>query len=582
MTDQDSARRLAAIVAIDIVGYSRLMGADEEATLAALKALRSELLNPSVAAHGGRVVKLMGDGALVAFPSVVNAVRCAIAMQEGMAGRNAGLSEDGRILLRIGVHLGDVIADGADIYGDGVNLAARLEALAEPGGVAISDTARDSLDGRLAAGFRDAGEQRLKNIDRPVRVWCWTPGAAAPESRGVPERPSIAVLAFENMSGDPEQAYLADGIAEDILTGLARVRWLVVTSRNSSFAYREGGMDLKRVARDLGVRYLLEGSVRRAGERVRVTAQLIDAVEDRHLWAERYDRNLSDIFDMQDEITAIILGAIEPELGLAEQARARRKPPESLDAWDLYLRGQWHMFRYTAEDNVTAQECFRQAIELDPDFAASHSGLAYACFHAAIEAFTDDPAARIAEGVKAARRAVSLDDRDAMAHGVLARILNLNREHDDAVIAGRTGVELNPNIAQVRHGYAQALIFVGRAEEALAQLDEATRLSPHDPNLWAFMVVRAWALLALGRDEEAADWARRAAAQPTAMLWPTAVLASAYGNLGRRDEARAALQRLAKEFRGRDPVAVWDILPFRDPAPAGRLAEGMRKALAEG
>jgi len=580
MTGKGVSRRLAAIVVADVAGYSRLMGADEEGTLATLKAHREELLEPGLAEHGGRIVKLMGDGVLAEFPSVVNAVRWAVAMQEGMARRNAGVPDGSRIDFRVGVHLGDVIVDGDDIYGDGVNVAARLEAVAEPGGVAISGTAHDSVRRRLDAAFADCGEAALKNIDRPVRVWKWISerGGAGPEATAVAERPSIAVLPFENMSGDAEQAYLADGIAEDILTGLARVRWLVVTSRNSSFAYRGRNIDLRQVARELGVRYVLEGSVRRAGDRVRVSAQLIDAAADRHIWAERYDRRMADIFDLQDEITATILGAIEPELGLAEQARARRKPPDSLDAWDLYLRGQWHLFRYTAEDNAEAQGWFRRAIALDPDFAASHAGLAYACHLAVVEDFSNDPAANIAEGVKSARRAVALDDKDAAAYGVLARILTMNRDHDAALMAAKTAIGLNPNNAQIRFGQAFALVFSGREEAAISELDEATRLSPHDPNLWSFMILRAWALIALGRDEEAAGWARRAAEQPNAVLWPNAVLASALGHLGRVEEARAACRRFREENPGHAVTEIWDILPFQDPAHVARLDEGVRKA----
>ncbi len=580
MTGEVASRRLAAIVAADVAGYSRLMGADEEGTLAALRAHREELLEPHIAEHGGRIVKLMGDGVLAEFQSVVNAVRWSVAVQEGMAQRNAGTPADSRIEFRIGVHLGDVIIDGEDIYGDGVNVAARLEGLAEPGGVAISGIAHDSLVGRMDAAFADAGEVALKNIARPVRVWKWAPAGFDANAAAMvrAERPSIAVLPFENMSGDVEQAYLADGIAEDILTGLARVRWLAATSRNSSFAYRGKHTDLKCVARELGVRYVLEGSVRRAGDRVRINAQLIDAGEDRHLWAERYDRRLEDIFDLQDEITATILGTIEPELGLAEQARARRKPPESLDAWDLYLRGKWHQFRYTAEDNAEALRCFRRSIELDPEFAPSHAGLAYACHHAAIDAFSNDPAARIAEGVAAARRAVSLDDKDAAAYSVLARVLSMNREHDAAVLAGRKAVDLNPMNAQVRFGNAQALIFAGQIDDALVELTEAMRLSPRAPNVWSYMIFRAWALSALGRDEEAADWARQAAAHPNSQFWPTATLMSALGHLGRLEEARATYRNFRQENPETDLAALWQVLPFKDKAHNERLAEGVRKA----
>jgi TolB-like protein len=573
-------RRLAAILAADLVGYSRIMGVDEDGTLRRFTALRKELLEPLIAEHRGRVVKLLGDGLLVEFASAVNALACAVAWQSAVAEREASTPEDRRFGFRIGINLGDIIAEGDDIHGDGVNVAARIETQAEPGGICVSQDIYRQSKGKVSVAFKDLGEHSLKNIAEPVRLFrvLHSRVERIDASVPVPEMPSIAVLPFENMSGDAEQAYLADGIAEDILTGLARVRWLVVTSRNSSFAYRGQNTDLKRVARELGVRYVLEGSVRRAGERVRVTAQLIDASEDRHIWAERYDRRMVDIFDLQDEITATILGAIEPELGLAEQARARRKPPESLDAWDLYQRGQWHQFRYTAEDNAEALRCFRHAIALDPEFAASHAGLAYACHHAAIDAFSDDPAARISEGVAAARRAVSLDDKDSFAFSVLARILSMNCEHDAAVLAGRTAVELNPANAQVRFGYGQALIFSGRTEAALEELIEAMRLSPRAPNSWAYMIFRAWALIVLGRDEEAADWARQAAEKPNSRLWPNANLVSALGHLGRCEEAQAAYDRFHMEYPGKDLLSVWDILPFRDPTHRARLAEGVRKS----
>ncbi len=580
MPREREERRLAAVLAADMVGYSRLMQVDEEGIIARQRLHRSELIDPAIAEHDGRTVKTTGDGLLVEFSSVVDAVRCAVAIQRAMDKREAKVPEEQRIRYRVGINLGDIVVDGSDILGDGVNIAARIEAEAEPGGIYVSQEVYRQSKGKVPAAFEDLGERALKNISEPVRLFrvLITEDPRINAASAPPEVPSIAVLPFDNMSDDAGQSYLADGIAEDILTGLARVRWLVVTSRNSSFAYRGRLADLKHISSELGVRYVLEGSVRRAGDRVRVTAQLIDAVEDRHLWAERYDRRLEDIFDLQDEITATILGAIEPELGLAEQARARRKPPESLDAWDLYLRGQWLLFRYTCEDNVRAQDCFRRATALDPDFAASHAGLAYACHIAVIEGFSNDRATYIDEGVKAARRAVSLDDKDAHAYGVLARLLTMNREYDSALLAARKAVALNPNNAQVRFGHAFALTFSGELKEALLELDQVTRLSSRDPNLWSFMIMRAWALLALGRFEEAADWARRSAEQPNSVLWPAVTLVSSLGHLQRVDEARAVFKRLREVDPDRDLIAVWNILPFRDPAHHNLLVEGVRKA----
>jgi len=386
-------RRLAAILAADVAGYSRLMGQDEAGTLARLKAVRRQLIDPQVAEHKGRIVKTTGDGILIEFPSVVEAVACAVAVQQGMARRNAAVRQDQRIEFRVGINSGDVIVEDGDIHGDGVNVAARLEGLAEAGGICVSAMVHDQVQGRLDCGFEDLGEQSLKNIARPVRVYKVGPpapslgrlGRHAGETPAVqqaalalPDKPSIAVLPFQNMSGDPEQEYFADGMVEEIITALSRIRWLFVIARNSSFIYKGQAIDIKRVGQDLGVRYVLEGSVRRGGDRVRVTAQLIDAISGAHVWAERYDRDLSDIFAVQDEITANVAGIIEPALAEAEQQRVLRKPPESLDAWEAYQRGLWHFNKYAPAENQIALVFFRQAIGLDPNFAPGHYGYALA------------------------------------------------------------------------------------------------------------------------------------------------------------------------------------------------------------
>ncbi len=365
MAEPRAERRLAAILAADVAGYSRLMGADEEGTLAALKAHRRELVDPTIAEHRGRIVKTTGDGLLAEFASVVDAVRCAVAIQEGMAERDAAVPEDRRIAFRIGVNLGDIIIDEDDIYGDGVNVAARLEGLAEPGGICIGRAARDQVRDRLDLDLEDIGEQAVKNIARPVRVFrvkLPAPEAEAPAALALPDKPSIAVLAFANMSGDPEQEYFADGIAEDIITALSRFRWFFVIARNSSFTYKGQAVDVKQVARELGVQYVLEGSVRKAGNRVRITAQLIDALTGRHVWAERYDRDLTDIFAVQDEITETIAGAVAPSFVSAEARRAERKRPEDLDAWDLALKGNWHLAQSGRENVAAAVSLFEAAI----------------------------------------------------------------------------------------------------------------------------------------------------------------------------------------------------------------------------
>jgi adenylate cyclase len=373
-------RRLAAILAADVAGYSRLMGADEEGRLERLKALRRELLDPKIAEHRGRIVKTTGDGMLVEFASVVDAVRCAVAVQQAMPERNSGVAADNRIELRIGINLGDVIVEGDDLYGDGVNIAARIEALADAGGVFVSNTVHDHVRDRLPFAFEDLGEQQVKNIARPVRVYRVRDAAAklpvAP-ALPLPDKPSIAVLPFANMSGDPEQEYFADGMVEEIITALSRIRWLFVIARNSSFAYKGQTVDVKQVGRELGVRYVLEGSVRKGGNRVRITAQLIDATNGAHLWADRFDGSLEDVFELQDKVAISVAGVIEPTLRQTEIERARRKRPDSLDAYDLYLRALPYVVAAMPEEADKALPLLGKAIELEPDFAAAHAMIAW-------------------------------------------------------------------------------------------------------------------------------------------------------------------------------------------------------------
>ena len=390
MAEAKVQRRLAAIMAADVAGYSRLMGVDEEGTLAALKELRRELADPKIKEHRGRIVKTTGDGLLVEFASVVDAVRCAVEVQREMAERNAGVPEEQRIQFRIGINLGDIIKDGRDIYGDGVNVAARLEALAEPGGICVNRVVRDQVRDKLDFAFEDAGEQRVKNIARPLRVYHVRPGRVAGETMSaaqpplaLPDKPSVAVLPFTNMSGDPEQEFVSDGIAEDVITALSHYPSLFVIARNSTFTYKGRAVDVKQVGRELGVRYVLEGSVRKAGNRIRVTAQLIEAGTGNHVWADRYDRDLADIFAVQDEITHALTTALAPAIADAELRRAMRKPPESLDAWAAYQRGLWHLSKANPDDDTIAQNFFRQAIDLDPTFAAGYSALALAQLQAA-------------------------------------------------------------------------------------------------------------------------------------------------------------------------------------------------------
>lgn len=571
-------RRLAAILAADVVGYSKLMAEDEEATLKLLGAHRAELFNPKVAEHNGRIIKLMGDGTLVEFGSVVEAMKCAVAIQSALG------ETDGSIQLRIGINLGDVIVEGDDIYGDGVNIAARLEALAEPGGICISDLVRKSIRAKVDFAFKDIGDQSLKNLSQPVHAWQWSKHTtkskyySKTESLELPDKPSLAVLPFDNMSGDQNQDYFADGIAEDIITGLSRFRSLFVIARNSSFTYKNSAVDIRSVGQQLGVRYVLEGSVRHAANRVRVTAQLIEAVTGNHLWAEQFDRELEDIFAVQDEITQRIVGALHPEISTAEWERARRKSPDSLNAWALYHQGIHHLYQYSKVDNAEARRLFRQAIERDDRFAAAYSMLAYACFMAVFDALTDYRVDQLTESFDMAQKAVRLDDRDAMAHAILGRVLSMRHEHDLAIAEIDKAIELNPNLAQAQFGRGLALVLAGRSGEAFVSLENAARLSPRDPNYYAFVLVSAWAILLQGRYDDALEWARRAVAQPNSGVWGNATLAIALAHLDRREEAREALDALLEEKPDMALSFVGETLPFRRKSDRLIFEDGLRRS----
>ncbi len=581
-------RRLTAILVADVVGYSRLMGVDETETLTALKGHRAELFDPKIAEHKGRIVKLMGDGTLAEFTSVIGAVLCAVEIQQGMAERNAVAARDRRMEFRIGINLGDVIVDGEDIYGDGVNVAARLEALAEPGGVCVSGTAYDIVHDKLDLAFDSMGEQRVKNIDKPVRAYRTRPagrpefsdsdaGAAAPALE-LPDKPSVAVLPFVNMSTDPEQEFFADGISEDIITELSKFRSLFVIARNSSFAFRGRSVDVKEVSAKLGVRYVVEGSVRRAGNRVRITAQLIDAVGDKHIWAERYDRELEDIFAVQDEVTHAIVSTIEPRLASTERQRARRKPTESLGAWECYQRGLWHLYGYAAEGNTRALDFLRRAIDLDPTFASAHAGLAFALYYYIILGFSGDRDGDLARAFDAGKTAVMLDDSDPFAHVALGRVHTVRGEHDMAIAACDRAIALNPNYASAHFGRAHSLWHTGRAEEAIASHDEAMRLSPRDPLMWAFMASKAIALILLGRYDEALTWAQKGQGQPNTAIWAHLPEVSALGLLSRTEEARAALERLQRLKPDVSVSFVVQTLTFTRAADREHFVGGLVKA----
>jgi adenylate cyclase len=588
MAGERVERRLSAIFASDIVGYSRLMEADEEGTLARMNAHRREFLEPAVAQNRGRIVKRTGDGVLIEFSSAVDAARCAIDVQRGMGERNAGVSPERRIELRIGIHVGDIMIEDDDIFGDGVNIAARLESIAQPGGICISDDAYRQVRGKVNVNFQDSGEQELKNIARPVRVYQLRPEAATAAAKpasglALPDKPSIAVLAFQNMSGDVEQEFFADGIAEDIITALSKAHWLFVIARNSSFSYKGKSVDVREVGRDLGVRYVLEGSVRKAGNRVRITAQLIDATSGHHVWAERYDRALEDIFAVQDEITRSIIGAIAPGIVAAEIQRTRGKKAAQLGQWERVMRAHWHVWRFTREDCREAFHLTDEILRRDPNNALALADLSFNWHFGGVFGWTTEPIAKAMEkSGDAARRAVTAEDRDATAQAALAVYEVFSNRHDDAIKRLMRAVELDPNSSLARGQLGVALSFGGEPDRSIAALEDAKRLSPRDYLMVIWHAVDAWSHLHAERFADAMACAKQAIEFNPAFPDSHGILAAAAAHLGQMTEAQAGLAefvRLLPELTLSDPRL---IRPFRRPADRERFFAGLRKAgLAE-
>jgi adenylate cyclase len=579
-------RRLAAILAADVVGFSRLVRADEEGTLVALKALRGDLIGPKIAEHHGRIVKLMGDGMLVEFGSVVDAVRTAVETQQAVAEHNSGLPEEKRIEFRVGINLGDVVIDGDDIYGDGVNVAARLEALADPGGICVSGSVHDQVRDRIDLSFEDLGDQEVKNIDRPVRVWRWVPvGQRAPEIQpldhepiALPGRPSIAVLPFDNMSGDPEQEYFADGITEDIITTLSHFRWLLVIARNSSFAYKGQSADIRQVARDLGVRYVLEGSVRKAANRVRIVAQLIDGASGNHIWADKYDRQLDDIFELQDEIAARIAAAAEPQLYAAEGARADLKSAENMDAWDLFLRARGCAYLGTKEANSEAEAIARRALSIDPRSTGSMKVLASCLYHEVINGWTTKRRRSLTEALDLAEQAVQIDLNDAEAHQILGLVYLGFGRHDEAFTELRSAVDLNPNYAQGYVSLGTCYNYLGEPSKALPLFEKAIEISPRDLNLTFWRCTQSLGYMLAGDYERAVAGAKFSAKRkdywaPSRWYWTaSSALAGLWDEV---DEARSEVLRLNPDF---SIEALRKAHPFRREQDFQILADGLRKA----
>jgi TolB-like protein len=579
MAQERTQRRLAAILAADVVGYSRMMEADEAGTLAALKARRKEVLEPLVAQHQGRVFKVTGDGVLVEFTSAVNAVQCAVDLQHGMAASNDGQPEERHIVLRIGVNLGDVMVEGSDLYGDGVNIAARLEGIAEPGGILVSGTAYDYVRNKVKVGFEDLGVQKLRNIADPVRTYQVTdaPAVAHTVPKVIADRPSIAVLPFENMSGDAEQEYFSDGMVEEIITALSRLRWLFVIARNSSFAYKGRAVDVKRIGRELGVRYILEGSVRKAGNRVRITGQLIDTSTGVHLWADRFDGALEDLFDLQDQVTASVVGAIAPKLEQAEIERAKQKPTASLDAYDYYLRGMAAVHLWTREGNEEALAHFQRAIELDSGFASAY-GMAARCYSQRKAAgWVVDRARNIAEAERAARRAVELGKEDALALATagiaLAYVVG---DLDDGAAFLDQALALNPNLAWawLFSGYTKA--WLGEPEAAVERVTRGMRLSPQDSQFFNMQTAMSQALFLAGRYAEALSWAEAAVRGHPGYGFASGFVAASAALAGRPEVAEKAVARLRHlQLRIAD---LMEMFPLRQPEHRAKWLEGLRIA----
>ncbi len=600
-------RRLAAILAADVAGYSRLMGADEEGTLERLKGLRRELLDPKIAEHRGRIVKTTGDGLLVEFASVVDAVRCAVEVQQAMPERNTSVAADNRIQLRIGINLGDVIVEGGDLYGDGVNIAARIEALADAGGVFVSNTVHDHVRDRLPFVFEDLGEQQVKNITRPVRVYrvratLTHPAAEAPGSPlsrnagegadrqgreagegsppmlALPDKPSIAVLPFANMSGDPEQDYFADGMVEEIITALSRIRWLFVIARNSTFTYKGQAVDVKRVGRELGVRYVLEGSVRKAGGRVRITAQLIDALTGTHLWADRFDGSLEDVFELQDKVASSVAGVIEPALQAAEIRLSTIRPTHDLTAYDLYLQALPDWGSLEKGRTLRALDLLGKAIERDPQYGPALALAARCRCSLAANDWADDTETNRSDGIKLARRALRCAPDDPEVLALAGFVLGLFGEDINVAIGLiDRSLTFNPSFARGYHWSGVLRNFAGQPDAAMAHFEISLRLSPRD-RLGGNLGTGLGASHFLNRRfDDAAAILLASLEEAPSFAVTYRLLAACYAHLGRLDDARRVIERL----RAITAIVVPSVIPYRNPEHRDLFLSGLRLAAGE-
>jgi TolB-like protein len=575
-------RRLAAILAADVAGYSRLIEANEEGTLARLKALRAEVIDPTIAVHKGRIVKTTGDGLLIEFGSVVDALRCAAEMQASMAESNAALPPDRRVEFRIGINVGDIVVEDGDIFGDGVNVAARLEGLAEPGGICISARVQEDAAGKLDLAFEDMGEQSLKNITRPVRAYRVVAAAGAASTRAppalpLPDKPSIAVLPFANMSGDPEQEYFADGMVEEIITALSRIRWLFVIARNSTFTYKGRAVDVKQIGRELGVRYVLEGSVRKAGQRVRITGQLIDAATGAHLWADRFDGSLEDVFELQDKVAVSVAGVIEPALQRAEMRRSAVRPTTDLNAYDFYLRALAAYFPITKERILEALGLFEQAIAIDPRYGPALAWAAICHRRLVEDGCAEEPEAARRKGIDLARRALQAGENDPGTLANAAIVLAYFGEDIGAMIGlVDRALTLNPSFARGWYVSGVLRLWAGHPDLAIAHVETSLRLSPRE-RMGTPLFVLGMAYFFKRRFDEAAAKLLLSVQDDPGHTPSYRFLAACDAHMGRLDEARAIVARL----RAITPLVVPSDLPWRNPEHRELFLSGLRLAAGE-
>jgi adenylate cyclase len=576
-------RKLAAIFAADVEGYSRLMGLDEVGTLRTLTAYRV-IVDRLIASHHGRIFNTAGDSLVADFASAVDAVQCAVEVQDAIGRENADRPAGEQMRFRIGIHVGDIIVQGDNLFGDAVNVAARLEALAEPGAICVSNTVQDQIGTKLPVEFIDLGPQQVKNIAQRIRAYRIS-GEISPtaipilgSSLPLPDKPSIAVLPFQNMSGDPEQEYFADGMVEEIITALSRYPSLFVIARNSCFTYKGRAVNVTQVGRELGVRYVLEGSLRKSGNRIRVTAQLVEAETGNHVWAERYDRDLADIFAVQDEITEKVTIAVAPAIADAELHRAMRKPPGRLDAWAAYQRGLWHLDKATPDDNTLAESFFQQAIDLDPNFADGYCGRAVAQMRAVAYFQTRAPADIQHSAEPLARQAVALDGNNAVARAWLSYALYMRCDRQGALAEADRALALSPNLALGYWRRATALIFSGRSQEALADLQTSLRLDPRGANLAPRLTQLAVGYYFSRAYEETIEAAKQAIRSFPGFEPPYRYMAAALGQLGRTGEAKIAIEQAIAIAPGSFEMYVHHCAPWWRLEDHVHMVDGLRKA----